>query len=163
MIERVVAIGVLSGFLLTTEAAFADETFRARLTGDQEVPPVATDTTGSFKVELNKDQTAAEYTLRINNGVRVTQAHFHCGKAGENGPIIVFLAGFRAEGWDVDGKWIGNATLTDANVILKTTPCGATVAQISQVAREGNVYVNAHRVAHPAGVARGQLEPGGGD
>lgn len=163
MIGRVVTIGVLSGLLLTAEAALADETFRAQLTGDQEVPPVVTDTTGSFKVELNKDQTAAEYTLRINNGVRVTQAHFHCGAAGVNGPIIVFLAGFRGEGWDVDGKWISNATLTDANVILKTTPCGATLAQIFQAARDGNVYVNAHTVAHPAGVARGQLEPSGQD
>ena len=140
--------------------ADADETFRARLTGDQEVPPVITDTTGKFKVQVSKDQTRAEYTLRVNEGEGVTQAHFHCGVAGVNGPVIVFLAGFRPEGWDVDGKWVSNATLRDANVILTTTPCGGTLAQIFQAARLGMVYVNAHSVAHPGGVVRGQLEPG---
>ena len=163
MTRRVIAIGVL-GLLATTGVAAAEETFRARLTGDQEVPPVVTDTTGSFTAHLNKGQTSAEYTLRVNSGVRVTQAHFHCGAAGVNGPVVVFLAGFRPEGWDVDGKWVSNATITDANVILTTTPCGATLAQIFESARVGNVYVNVHSVANPPGVVRGQLEPrGGGD
>jgi hypothetical protein len=154
-----VAIGMLLGFLGSSAMAGADELFQARLTGDQEVPAVETDTTGRFEILVNKDVTAGEYTLRVNSGVRVTQSHFHCGVAGVNGPIIVFLAGFRAEGWDVDGKWVSNATITDANVILTTTPCGATLAQIFEAARNGNVYVNVHSVAHPGGVARGQLEP----
>jgi CHRD domain-containing protein len=110
---------------------------------------------------INKGATAGEYTLRVSNGVRLIQAHFHCGAAGVNGPVIVFLAGPRNEGWDVDGKWISNATITDANVILKTTPCGATLAQIFEAARNGNVYVNVHSVQYPAGVVRGQLEPAG--
>jgi hypothetical protein len=51
MTRRVIAIGVL-GLLAITGVAAADETFRARLTGDQEVPPVVTDTTGSFTAHL---------------------------------------------------------------------------------------------------------------
>jgi hypothetical protein len=148
-----------SGF---TATAVADDLFRARLSGDQEAPPVGpvvTDTTGRFEAMLSKDQLSAEYTLRVDSGIRVTQAHFHCGPAGVNGPIIVFLAGFHAPGWDVDGKWVSNATITDANVV--NTSCGATLADIFQQARAGNVYVNVHSVAHPAGVARGQLEPAG--
>jgi CHRD domain len=108
---------------------------------------------------LLRSQIAAEYTLRVNSGVLVTQAHLHCAPAGVNGPVIVFLAGFRPEGWDVDGRWISNATITDANVILTTTLCGATLAQVFKAARDGNVYVNVHSVANPAGVVRGQLEP----
>jgi hypothetical protein len=131
--------------------------FQARLTGDQEVPAVITDTTGRFEILVNKNQTAGEYTLRVESGVRVQQSHFHCGAAGVNGPVIVFLAGFRAEGWDVDGKWVSNATITDANVI--NTACGTTLAAIFEQARNGNIYVNVHSVAHPAGVVRGQLEP----
>jgi hypothetical protein len=157
--RRIVAIGGLLGVLGFPALAGADELFQARLTGDQEVPAVETDTTGRFEILVNKDASAGEYTLRVNSGVRVTQSHFHCGAAGVNGPVIVFLAGFRAEGWDVDGKWVSNATITDANVILTTTPCGATLAQILNAARNGNVYVNVHSVAHPGGVARGQLEP----
>jgi len=157
--RRVVAVGVLFAGLGFIAIADADELFQARLTGDQEVPAVAADTTGRFEILVNKDATAGEYTLRVNSGVRVTQSHFHCGPAGVNGPVIVFLAGFRGEGWDVDGKWVSNATITDANVILTTTPCGATLSQILAAARNGNVYVNVHSVAHPGGVARGQLEP----
>ena len=161
MTRRAVAISVLLGVLGFSGMAKAAELFEARLTGDQEVPAVETDTTGRFEILVNKDATAGEYTLRVSSGVRVTQAHFHCAPVGVNGPIIVFLAGFRAEGWDVDGKWVSNATITDANVILTTTPCGATLEAIFQAARDGNVYVNVHSVAHPGGVVRGQLEPTG--
>ena len=159
MKTRVVAIGVVLGALGSSPFAGADELFQARLTGDQEVPAVATDTTGRFEILVNKNQTAGEYTLRVESGVRVTQSHFHCGAAGVNGPVIVFLAGFRAEGWDVDGKWVSNATITDANVI--NPACGTTLAAIFAQARNGNVYVNVHSVAHPGGVVRGQLEPAG--
>jgi hypothetical protein len=157
MNTRVVAIGIALAALAFTPIAGADESFQARLTGDQEVPPVATDTTGRFEILVNKDQTEGEYTLRVESGVRVQQSHFHCGPAGVNGPVIVFLAGFHAPGWDVDGKWVSNATITDANVV--NTACGATLAAIFEQARNGNVYVNVHSVAHPPGVVRGQLEP----
>jgi hypothetical protein len=157
MNTRVVAVGIALVALAFAPIAGADASFQARLTGDQEVPPVATDTTGRFEILVNKAQTAGEYTLRVESGVRVTQSHFHCGPAGVNGPVIVFLAGFHVAGWDVDGKWVSNATVTDANVV--NTTCGATLAAIFEQARNGNVYVNVHSVARPGGVIRGQLEP----
>src|SRR2546422_2954395 len=83
--RRVVAVGVLFAGLGFIAIADADELFQARLTGDQEVPAVAADTTGRFEILVNKDATAGEYTLRVNSGVRVTQSHFHCGPAGVNG------------------------------------------------------------------------------
>jgi hypothetical protein len=145
----------------TTAHADSKREFQARLTGDQEVPPVVTDATGRFEIKVDRDFTSGEYTLRVNDGVRLTQAHFHCGSAGNNGPVIVFLAGFHAPGWDVDGKWVSNATITNANIV--NTTCGATLAEIFEQARAGNVYVNVHSVANPAGVVRGQLLPAGRD
>ncbi|HEV8554515.1 MAG TPA: CHRD domain-containing protein [Casimicrobiaceae bacterium] len=159
MNARIVAIGIALAALGFTPIAGADELFQARLTGDQEVPAVATNTTGRFEILVNEDQTAGEYTLRVESGVRVTQSHFHCGAAGVNGPVVVFLAGFHVAGWDVDGKWVSNATITDANVI--NPACGTTLAAIFEQARNGNIYVNVHSVAHPGGVTRGQLEPTG--
>jgi hypothetical protein len=160
MKKRILATAIfLAGFGAMTTAV-ANELFQARLSGDQEVPPVVTDTTGRFEVLASRDKQEAEYTLRADSGVRVTQSHFHCGPAGVNGPVIVFLAGFHAPGWDVDGKWVSNATLTDANVV--NVSCGSTLAAIFEQARLGNVYVNVHSVAHPAGVARGQLLPADG-
>jgi len=162
MDKSIVATALFIAGLGTAVTAAADELFQARLSGDQEAPPVGpvvTDTAGRFEVLVSKDRKSAEYTLRVENGTRVTQSHFHCGPAGVNGPVIVFLAGFHAPGWDVDGKWVDNATVTDANVV--NTACGATLAEIFEQARAGNVYVNVHSVAHPAGVARGQLLPTG--
>ena len=152
----VTATALVVAILGASSIADAQEVFRARLSGDNQVPAVATNSGGRFQIVVNNGATAGEYTLRVDSGVRITQAHFHCGAAGVNGPVIVFLAGFHAAGWDVDGQWVSNATVTDANVMKSA--CGATLAEIFQQARAGNVYVNVHSVAHPGGVVRGQLQ-----
>jgi len=41
-------------------------------------------------------------------------------------PVIVFLAGLHAPGWDVNGRWVSHVTVTNANVVLTTSPCGST-------------------------------------
>ena len=130
-------------------------TFEAELSGDQEVPPVDTDTTGGFRIDFNDDLTAASYRLEVRDGVRISQAHIHCAPAGTNGPVVVFLAGFIAEGLDVDGRWIDNVTITDANII--NDACGATLAELAMAMLAGDTYVNVHSVAHPGGEVRGQL------
>jgi hypothetical protein len=157
MIARLIAIGTAALILTSASVAIAGDTFKAELTGDQENPPVTDQgTTGKFVIQFNRDFSAGEYKLIVNKGVRVTQGHFHCGAVGVNGPVIVFLAGFQANGWDVDGQWITNASVTNANIV--NTSCGDTLAKIADAARAGMVYVNVHSVAKPGGVARGQLE-----
>lgn len=161
MISRLVAIGTLAGLLAAASTATADETFRAKLSGEQEVPPVTDQgTNGRFKIQFNQDFTEAEFTLRVGAGVRVTQAHLHCAPAGTNGPIIVWLAGIPPQGatgngWNVDGKWVSKTTVTNENIV--NTTCGSTLAQIADAMAQGMVYVNVHSVAKPGGVARGQI------
>lgn len=153
---RQVTIGIVVGLAVATTAlAHGGRQLQAELRGENEVPPVETDTRGRFELHESRDGTSAEYTLRISEGTRITQAHLHCAPAGANGPVVVFLAGHHDAGWDVDGRWISNATLTDANVV--NPQCGATLADVLEQARVGNVYVNVHATAHPAGVIRGQL------
>src|SRR5687768_7317242 len=121
MVARLIAIGTAALILTAASVASAGDTFKAELTGDQEVPAVTDQsTTGKFVIQFNRDFSAGEYKLVVNKGERVTQAHLHCGAAGVNGPVIVFLAGFHANGWDVDGQWITNATVTNANIVLTT-------------------------------------------
>jgi hypothetical protein len=148
-----IVVGLLS-LLAFTGIAAADE-FIARLRGDNEVPPVVTNTTGRALIKFNPLETAAEFVLSVNDGVRLTQAHIHCGPAGVNGPVVVFLAGLISQGLDVDGRWISNATFTAANII--NTSCGSTLAELAQSMRDGNMYANAHSVANPGGEVRGQL------
>jgi CHRD domain-containing protein len=139
------------------------EEFTARLLGDNEVPPVDTETFGKVEIVFNKDETKAEYHLTVRKGVRATQSHIHCAPAGVNGPVVVFLAGFHAKGWDVDGSWIENATVTDDNVMPPAagstcpTPIN-NLRDLAQAIRDGNAYVNVHTVANPGGEIRGQLK-----
>jgi hypothetical protein len=116
---------------------------------------VVTDTTGKFKIQINKAETAAEFTLTVNDGVGITQAALQCAPAGLNGPLVVFLAGNHPAGLDVDGNWISNASITNTSIV--NAACGATVSVLADSMRSGNVYVNVRSVAFPAGVVRGQL------
>ena len=153
------AMSVLLTALVYAGVANAQELFKATLTGDQEVPPVTTDTTGKAFLTLNKAETEIEFDLHVNNGVGITQSHIHCAQVGVNGPVVAFLAGFHAAGLEVDGKWVGNATITDASIV--NPACGTTVAALAASMRNGNTYVNVHSVAHPPGVIRGQIESTG--
>jgi hypothetical protein len=136
--------------------------FEARLTGAQEVPPVNTETVGKVEIRFNADETKAEFELEVRKGVRVTQAHIHCAPKGVNGPVVVFLAGFHNRGWDVDGSWVENATVTDANVMPPSSPACPHVINdlrdLVQAMRMGDTYVNVHTVANPGGEVRGQLK-----
>jgi hypothetical protein len=140
--------------------------FKARLSGDNEVPPVETDSFGRVEIVFNKDETKAEYHLTVRKGVRVTQSHIHCAPDGVNGPVVVFLAGLHARGWDVDGSWIENATITDDNVMPPPagSPCPQAITnlrELAQAIRDGNTYANVHTIAHPGGEIRGQLRRDG--
>ena len=163
MITRIAAIATLAAFLSAAATVTADETFKARLSGAQEVPAVTDQgTTAKFEIQFNRDLTAGEFTLSVDSGIRVTQAHLHCAPAGSNGPIIIWLAGIPPlqatpnNGWDVDGKWVSNTTVTNDNIV--NTACGSNLAQIAEAMAQGKVYANVHSVAKPGGVARGQIE-----
>jgi hypothetical protein len=151
---------VLPGLAGSVTAGGSDgPSFQARLRGSEEVttPPggVMTRTRGSAEFEFNESLTAIEFELEVKRGTRVTQAHIHCAPAGSNGPVIIFLAGLHERGFDVDGDWIGDATVTDANIV--DTTCGATLAEIATAMAEGRTYVNVHTIANPAGEVRGQI------
>jgi hypothetical protein len=166
MINRLAVIGSMVALLAAAVPATADESFKARLSGAEEVPPVTDQgTTGKFEIQFNRDYTQGEFTLRVDAGLRITQAHLHCGAAGTTGPVIIWLAGVppafpspaaNENGWDVDGKWVSNTTVTNANIV--NTLCGSTLRQIADAMNAGRVYANVHSVAVPTGVARGQIE-----
>jgi predicted glycosyl hydrolase (DUF1957 family) len=155
----VVALGVLA----VVGMADASGIFVATLSGDQEVPPVMTNTRGRARIVFNTDDSAAEFQLQVRQGVRITQAHIHCAPAGVNGPVVAFLAGLNAQGYNVDGlfPWIANATLTDTSIIPRTAEeCPIAIANLRDLIaliRAQNAYVNVHSVEYPGGVVRGQL------
>lgn len=138
--------------------------FAAPLSGDQEVPPVETRSTGLAKFQLRGDELS--YHLNVSRTEGVTQSHIHCGAAGVNGPVVVFLFGFVPGGVTSNGR-LADGTITAADVIPRadSAACPGGVADFDDLLekmRSGDAYVNVHTLAHPAGEIRGQIDRGNG-
>jgi hypothetical protein len=135
--------------------------FQAELSGAQEVPEVVTTTTGEIEVEFDEAFTQAEFELNVFNGVGVTQAHFHCGRPGVNGPIIFFLFGLVPGGINVNGQLssdvLTNADFTGADCVPIIGRPVNNIASLAFAMRDGLIYTNVHTLAHPGGEVRGQL------
>jgi hypothetical protein len=130
--------------------------FGADLTGAQEVPPVTTNATGAVKVTANAARTELAFELEVRNGTRMLAAagaHLHCAAQGENGPVVLFLAGEFSGG--LNGSFEVKGVLTQANIA--NNACGATIADVVQAIQQGRVYANVHSTANPGGEIRGQL------
>ena len=162
-------IGALSLALFIGQIAYADssygsgsntngrDTYTAALRGANEVPAVATTTTGDARVSFNTNGANMQYQISVANGDEITAAHLHCGDVGENGPVVAHLFS-NAAGLDVNGSLAsGGVSVQNMNC---TTQIGVTIANASDLARaieSGDIYVNVHSEAYPDGVIRGQL------
>lgn len=137
-------------------AGVPNPNFRADLTGDQEVPPVVTDTSGTAKFHVDLRTGEISYKLVVTDAsglLGVAGAHIHCAPAGQNGPVSAFLAQPVPGG--LDGRVVIRGTLDDGDVI--PTPCGADLASLVDSMRAGDTYVNVHSIANPPGEVRGQI------
>jgi len=133
--------------------------FRVELSGGNEVPPIAIDTSGAAILHVDHNLSEIRVKLTVRDGDAVLGAagsHFHCAPAGQNGPVVAFVAGSFPPGYD--GDFEIRATLTDASIINTTTECGGTIAELVDAMLDGNVYLNVHSTDHPGGVVRGQVE-----
>lgn len=150
---------VLLALVISTPLIAANAVnFKAHLSGDQEVPAVETDATGKIIIHINQALTLLRFKLDVfkaDDLLSAAGAHFHCGVEGMNGPVIAFVAGSFAPGFD--GHFQIRATLTDDSII-GVTACGTTIAELAMAMAEGNVYVNVHSLSHPGGEIRGQVE-----
>lgn len=124
--------------LMSISGTAIAEEIKVTLSGDMEVPPVATMATGSGSIVINPDMTVSGGIT--TTGVAATAAHIHVGKAGTNGPVAVGLNKSGENAWKV--------------------PDGAKLdASQFQAYKDGALYVNVHSVANKGGEVRGQLMP----
>jgi hypothetical protein len=150
------------------------DSFSARLRGLSEVPPVATEASGSFSAKLSSDGSTLTYKVTYNDlQAPILFSHIHFGFPKEATGIMVFLCG-PASGQTggppagtpnpppCQGTTSGTVTgsVTAANVIGPNaqgiTP-GADFAKVVQALRDGAAYANVHTVRSPAGEIRGQV------
>lgn len=121
----------------------------AKLTGREEVPPVKTCAYGKFKALVSR--CTFKYKIGAFKIKKVTEAHLHLGKPGENGPIIavLFHACKPTDGLLLTGK------IEAKN--LRGPLKGKCLKALYHEIKRGNVYVNVHTDEYPNGELRGQL------
>ena len=164
MKKQAVKLIIAAIMLGTGQVALAQSEFFAILTGPSEVPPVATVAfgTATFDVNLSASVVGVNFELAAFNTPEAFMAHIHCAPAGQNGPVVVWLAGdlglvgAPTAGHDIDGTWVGNAKFKEGNVI-PGTPCGNTLLDLLIAMVNGQTYVNIHTVGNPGGEIRGQI------
>ncbi|WP_307564298.1 CHRD domain-containing protein [Paenibacillus sp. V4I7] len=130
------------------------KTFRALLRGRNEVPPVRTIASGNALFELNNSGTQLRFVLIIRNISRVTQAHIHLGRIGQNGPVVAFLFGPSKFGISVR-RGVVRGVLTNQDLVGSLQ--GKTLRDLIREFESGNAYVNVHTIQNPNGEIRGQI------
>lgn len=147
----------------TGELAGANGVFITHLSADNEVPANASNGQGEVSFILNDEGTALEYKLIVANTKSITQAHIHCGEAGVNGPVVVFLFGLDPGGVNQNGI-LAEGTITAENIIPRDSSAACmggvnSMEKLLEKMRNGGAYVNVHTLALPGGVIRGQIRP----
>lgn len=142
--------------------AGSQETHKAELSGDEEVPAVSS--TGSGILLLKVDDSSIDYILSYADleGTTTAAAHIHLGQFSVNGGVSVFLcSGSRPPCTPGDGTFSGTIMPTDV-----IGPAGQGIAsgefdELLRAIRAGLTYVNVHTDKHPGGEIRGQISQGG--
>lgn len=121
---------------------FTDLSYKAMLSGGNEVPPIETAASGMGMFTYNMDTKELMYEISVADIVDITAAHIHAGVAGENGPVVF-------------GLFDGTGTFDPENPIS-----GSVTLDMDQQAMLVNkaLYVNVHTTAYPGGEVRGQIE-----
>jgi CHRD domain len=130
----------------------------ATLAGNEQVPPVESSATGSFTL-MPEGRGKLAYTLDVNGLTDPTMAHLHMAAMGKDGPPVVWLYGDKMHPATKTGEVSGmlaQGTITAADLVGPMK--GKTLADLMREIRMGNIYVNVHTKAHPAGELRGQVK-----
>ena len=137
----VVVLNVLIMLAIASVAYAASQSFAARLSGAEEVPPRDTDATGSAFFQLSDDGTRISYTVSVSNIENVVASHIHCGAKGVNGPVGVTLFMGSPGGGAISGT-LAKGTITAPD---PGNGCGwADLAAVVAAMNTGNTYVNVH-------------------
>jgi hypothetical protein len=139
-----------SFFLSSWTITNAQTTFMARLSGQQEVQPIATPANGMVTANLVGNVLTVSGSFEGLTGLFDATvaggAHLHLGYAGENGPIELMLT------TTPDLDLSGGSFEAVLNTFTLTT-------DQMEALMDRRIYVNIHTTLYPGGELRGQLLP----
>ncbi len=138
--KRTTVVSLLLMLTMISVPVSAQVFFTASLSGSQSVPPAVSNGTGTAWAVL--DMSTRTLTYRVTYAEldsTFTDAHFHLGGAGVNGPVVE----------PITSSFVGNTgsgTWTNIPDSLITA------------LMKGDIYINIHSKKYPAGEIRGQLK-----
>ena len=157
-------IATLAASLLAAPAAHSrTERFSARLGGDEEVPPINTEGSGTFRMTIRDTITFSLTFSDLSSPLAV--AHLHFGQANVAGGVMIFLCGGGGQpACPATTSGTITGTITAANV---TGPAAQGIAagdldSALEAVRDGLSYVNMHTANFGGGEIRGQIRRGRG-
>lgn len=147
---------VILSTILTVSVGFTAETsFKAKLTGNDEVPSVKTKAKGEVKFKLSKDGKELSYMLDVKNIENANAAHIHRGMKGKNGPPVANLFTGPKKENNFSGE-LSKGTLMAND--LSGDLMGKSIDDLVKLIKSGELYVNVHTDANPNGEIRGQIK-----
>ena len=157
-------IATLAASLLAAPAAHSrTERFSARLGGDEEVPPINTDGSGTFRMTIRD---TINFTLTFEDlSSPLAVAHLHFGQANVSGGVMIHLCGGGGQpACPATTSGTITGTITAANV---TGPAAQGIApgdldSALEAVRDGLAYANMHTANFGGGEIRGQVRRGRG-
>lgn len=152
-----VVVAALASLILvgiaTTQSYAQNEKYRAKLDGDNEVPPV--NTTAGGVINFKSKDGSMSWKMNITGITDATGAHIHSGKNGTNGGVIVDLLKESKQSSSPSGIVLrGNITDSSLTGSFK----GKTLADLKTALANGDTYANVHTKDHLKGEIRGQIK-----
>jgi hypothetical protein len=135
-------------------SSFGERTFRAKLSGSEEIPFINTEAVGVATFQIGKGKDRLTYKLIISHTKDITAAHIHKGKKGEKGPPVADL--FR----EPKKENITGTLLVEGKVepyLLIGPLKGKSIESLIRLIEEKDAYVNVQTKKHPEGEIRGQI------
>ena len=149
-------IAFLAAALLSTSALAQNLFYGTNLTGANQVPPVVTPISGQFLFRTSDNR----WYLAVKDAPmddKITAAHIHCGKVGENGPVVYPFwttppsRRIYPKGQFNDSKFVRYTPDPTCPFLIRN------IRQLKFAIERGYIYVNVHTEKHPAGTVRGQV------
>ena len=152
----VVAAALVSLILVataTTQSYAQNEKYRAKLDGNNEVPPVNSTAEGVINFKTKNDMLT--WKMNVTGTNDATGVNIHKGKAGENGDVVVDLLKVSKHSDTPKGMTM-RGNVTDSS--LTGSMAGQTIADLKTAMANGDTYINLKTQDHPDGLLRGQIK-----
>jgi hypothetical protein len=135
--------------------------FKANLSGYQEVPAISSTASGKVTLTINPAETQIAYTLTYSalQGGGALAAHIHFAQRSVNGAVVAFLCGGGGKAACPVGGGTISGTIVAADVLAVPAQgiAAGDLGAVLRAMRNGVTYANVHSVGFPGGEIRCQI------